>query len=133
MVRHLAAFPRPGDSDDAGRPIETGRHAPTGHTSPWREACRTRSPVCDPGEQVETLELHRYLRHVVALLPDRYRLVVEGTYLQGKPIKELARTLGVTEARISQMRAKALGMLREGIEVQHRRRFHPFPSEQRTA
>lgn len=80
--------------------------------------------LCDntavqPLEELETRELHAYLRDAVELLPERQRLVVVGYFLEGRTSLELARFLGVTESRISQLRSEALAMLREGIEAQY--------------
>jgi RNA polymerase sigma factor FliA len=73
----------------------------------------------EPLEELETRELLGYLRDAVELLPERQRLVVVGYFLEGKSSQELARFLGVTESRISQLRSEALDMLREGIESQY--------------
>ena len=73
----------------------------------------------EPAEELETRELHAYLRHAVALLPGRHRLVVIGYFIEERTSEELARFLGVTESRISQMRTEALAMLRDGIEAQY--------------
>jgi RNA polymerase sigma factor for flagellar operon FliA len=73
----------------------------------------------EPLEELETRELHAYLRDAVDLLPERQRLVVVGYFLEGRTSQELARFLGVTESRVSQLRSEALGMLKEGIEAQY--------------
>jgi RNA polymerase sigma factor FliA len=73
----------------------------------------------EPLEELETRELHAYLRDAVELLPERQRLVVTGYFLEGRTSQELARFLGVTESRVSQLRSEALAMLREGIEAQY--------------
>ncbi len=73
----------------------------------------------EPLEELETRELLGYLRDAVDLLPERQRLVVVGYFLEGKSSQELARFLGVTESRISQLRSEALEMLRDGIESQY--------------
>lgn len=80
--------------------------------------------LCDqsavqPLEELESRELHAYLRDAVELLPERQRLVVVGYFLEGRSSQELARFLGVTESRVSQLRSEALAMLREGIEAQY--------------
>lgn len=54
-----------------------------------------------------------------ALLPERQRLVVVGYFLEGRTSQDLARFLGVTESRVSQLRSEALLMLKEGIESQY--------------
>ncbi|MFP3905927.1 MAG: sigma-70 family RNA polymerase sigma factor [Acidimicrobiales bacterium] len=73
----------------------------------------------EPLEEMETRELLGYLRDAIELLPERQRLVIVGYFLEGKSSQELARFLGVTESRISQLRSEALDMLREGIESQY--------------
>jgi len=73
----------------------------------------------EPSEELETRELHAYLRDAVALLPERHRMVVVGYFLEETTSQELARFLGVTESRVSQMRTEALAMLRQGIEAQY--------------
>ena len=73
----------------------------------------------EPLEELETRELHAYLRDAVHLLPERHRLVIVGYFLEGRTSQELARFLGVTESRVSQLRSEALAMLKEGIEAQY--------------
>jgi RNA polymerase sigma factor for flagellar operon FliA len=73
----------------------------------------------EPLEELETRELHTYLRDAVDLLPERHRLVVVGYFLENRTSQDLARFLGVTESRISQLRSEALEMLKEGIEAQY--------------
>ena len=73
----------------------------------------------EPLEELESRELHTYLRDAVGLLPERHRLVIVGYFLEGRTSLDLARFLGVTESRVSQLRSEALGMLKEGIEAQY--------------
>ena len=73
----------------------------------------------EPLEELEQRELHAYLRDAVSLLPERHRVVVSGYFLEGRTSQDLARYLGVTESRISQLRSESLVMLREGIEAQY--------------
>ncbi len=73
----------------------------------------------EPSEELETRELHAYLRDAIALLPERQRLVILGYFLEGRTSQDLARFLGVTESRISQIRSEAIQMLKEGIEAQY--------------
>ncbi|MFB9182044.1 sigma-70 family RNA polymerase sigma factor [Dactylosporangium sucinum] len=67
----------------------------------------------------EDLILHRerigYLHHAVDALPERLRRVVQGYFFDERPMNEIARELGVTESRISQLRAEALILLRDGL------------------
>lgn len=73
----------------------------------------------EPSEVLESRELLAYVRDAVRLLPERHRLVVIGYFLEGRSSAELARFLGVTESRVSQLRSEALGLLRDGIEAQY--------------
>jgi RNA polymerase sigma factor FliA len=85
-------------------------------------------PNCvEPLEELEARELHGYLRDAVELLPERQRLVIVGYFLEGRTSQDLARFLGVTESRISQLRSEALEMLRDGIESQY---AAPEPTEE---
>ena len=82
------------------------------------DVLRDRS-VTEPLEELESRELHAYLRDAVHLLPERHRLVIVGYFLEGRTSQELARFLGVTESRVSQLRSEALTMLKDGIEAQY--------------
>jgi RNA polymerase sigma factor FliA len=73
----------------------------------------------EPSEELEARELLAYLRDAVRLLPERHRLVVIGYFLEGKTSADLARFLGVTESRVSQLRSESLEMLRDAIESQY--------------
>ena len=73
----------------------------------------------EPCNELEKRELHAYLRDAIALLPERQRLVIVGYFLQDRTSQDLARFLGVTESRVSQMRTEALEALKRGIEAQY--------------
>ena len=79
----------------------------------------------EPSEELELRELHAYVRDAVSLLPERHRLVIIGYFLEGRTSADLARFLGVTESRVSQLRSEALAMLKEGITAQ----FEDAPQE----
>lgn len=83
----------------------------------------------EPLEQLESRELHAYMRDAVNLLPERHRLVIVGYFLEGRTSQELARFLGVTESRVSQLRSEALQMLKEGIEAQYTGQATPQPDQ----
>ncbi|WP_166375926.1 sigma-70 family RNA polymerase sigma factor [Aeromicrobium phragmitis] len=69
-----------------------------------------------PEQMVEHREQLDYLVHAIAELPERLRRVVEGYFLQELPMAELAAELGVTESRISQIRAEALTLIRAAMQ-----------------
>jgi RNA polymerase sigma factor for flagellar operon FliA len=74
----------------------------------------------EPEELLETAELRGYLRSALSTLPERHRLIIVGLYLEDRSFEELAELLAVTASRISQLRADAVEMLREGIDAQYR-------------
>ena len=63
----------------------------------------------------EEVLLHReraaYVVAAVQELPERLRTVVVGCFFEDRPMAELAAKLGVTESRISQLRAEAMSLL----------------------
>jgi RNA polymerase sigma factor for flagellar operon FliA len=70
----------------------------------------------------EDLLVHRerigYLHDAIEALPERLRLVVTKYFLAERPMAEIAAELGVTESRVSQLRAEALSLLRDGMHAQ---------------
>jgi RNA polymerase sigma factor FliA len=81
--------------------------------TPIDEVLPTRAP--SPEERVEHNERVGYLVDAVALLPDRLRVVIEGYFFAERPMAEIAEELGVSESRISQMRAEALVLLKDAM------------------
>ena len=71
-----------------------------------------------PRQMVEHRERLTYLVEAVAELPERLRVVVEGYFLAERPMAEIADELGVTESRVSQMRAEALVLLKDAMNAQ---------------
>jgi RNA polymerase sigma factor for flagellar operon FliA len=63
-------------------------------------------------------ERRSYLYDSIETLPERLRRVVVGYFFDERPMQELADELGVSESRISQMRAEALELLRDGLNSQ---------------
>lgn len=76
-------------------------------------------PSDEPDPEGILLDRERtsYLIAAVSALPERLRAVVQGYFLEERPMVELATELGVTESRISQMRAEALVMLKDGLNA----------------
>jgi RNA polymerase sigma factor FliA len=68
-----------------------------------------------PDAQLEHRERLEYLDEAVEELPERLRLVIRGYFIDERPMAELADELGVTESRISQMRAEALVLLKDAL------------------
>ena len=81
--------------------------------TPIDDVLPTRAP--SPEERLEHRERLGYLVDAVALLPDRLRSVVEAYFFEERPMAEIAAELGVTESRVSQIRAEALVLLKDAM------------------
>jgi RNA polymerase sigma factor for flagellar operon FliA len=66
----------------------------------------------DPDELVDTHRSWQSVHAAIGTLPARERRLVEMHYLQGRPLKDVATELGVSEPRVSQLHARAMTMLR---------------------
>jgi RNA polymerase sigma factor FliA len=73
------------------------------------------SHIPGPEELIEHRERIAYLTDAVAELPERLRKVVEGYFFAERPMAEIATELGVTESRVSQMRAEAMVLLKDAL------------------
>lgn len=69
----------------------------------------------DAVDVLERSELLGYLRDAIHELPERQRQIILGQFLEGRSSDELARQLGVTRSRISQLRTVALHELRRSL------------------
>jgi RNA polymerase sigma factor FliA len=69
----------------------------------------------DPSACLERLVIARLVRDAVAALPVRERLLIVAHDTQGTPLQAVARQLGVSEGRASQLRTRALRRLRESL------------------
>ncbi|MCW2818187.1 MAG: polymerase, sigma 28 subunit, SigD/FliA/WhiG [Marmoricola sp.] len=76
--------------------------------------------------------LHRerlqYLVEAVAELPERQRTVVEQYFLAERPMADIAAELGVSESRVSQIRAEALVLLRGALNRELDPELEPAPA-----
>jgi RNA polymerase sigma factor for flagellar operon FliA len=70
-----------------------------------------------PEDQLLHREQLGYLRDAVAALPERLRIVITGYFLNERPMAEIAAELGVSESRVSQLRAEALVLMRDGLNA----------------
>jgi RNA polymerase sigma factor for flagellar operon FliA len=76
------------------------------------------SSAPSPDEIILDRERKAYLIDAVAALPERLRRVVVGYFFEELSMAELGDELGVSESRISQMRAEALSFLKDGMTSQ---------------
>jgi RNA polymerase sigma factor for flagellar operon FliA len=74
-------------------------------------------PGLGPEEMLVRRERIGYLRHAIDALPDRLRAVVTGYFFEERPMAQIAAQLGVSESRVSQLRAEALILLKEGLNT----------------
>jgi RNA polymerase sigma factor for flagellar operon FliA len=99
------------NADDVARAQVLSLHASEDESLSERLASSTPTP--------EALFEHRerltYLTEAIAELPERLRHVVEQYFIAERPMAEIADTLGVTESRVSQLRAEALVLMRDAL------------------
>lgn len=74
----------------------------------------------NPEEEVEQHSERAALERAVAQLPEREASIVTWHYFEGVAFKEIATRLGVSEPRISQLHARAMGRLRTNLEPDQR-------------
>jgi RNA polymerase sigma factor for flagellar operon FliA len=118
----------------APTPGEVAQHLGVDHDTlhRWRERTAHAGPVSlesepngrllsdqigDNGDElvhgaIELAERRGVIQAALNGLPSRERLVVSRSYFEEKPLREIARELGVTESRVCQLRAQALARLR---------------------
>src|ERR1700754_3616949 len=87
--------------------------------------------VTEPNPGPEEMLLRReqigYLHHAIASLPERLQLVITEYFLNERPMADIAADLGVTESRISQLRAEALSVLKDGLNTHLDPELAPVP------
>ena len=75
--------------------------------------------MASPQEQVEQRMDRAALERAVGLLPEREANIVAWHYFEGVQFKAIAARLGVSEPRVSQLHARAMGRLRAAL-AEHR-------------
>ena len=103
------------NADDIARAQVLSLHAGPDEAS-LAESLVSTTP--SPEQAIEHQERLTYLAEAVAELPERLRTVVEGYFLAERPMAEIAEELGVTESRVSQLRAEAMVLLRDALNSQ---------------
>jgi RNA polymerase sigma factor for flagellar operon FliA len=74
--------------------------------------------IASPQEQVEQRMDRAALERAVGLLPEREANIVAWHYFEGVQFKTIAARLGVSEPRVSQLHARAMGRLRATLSEQ---------------
>jgi RNA polymerase sigma factor for flagellar operon FliA len=72
----------------------------------------------DPEGALLDRERNAYLVDAVKALPERLQVVIVGYFFEDRPMQDLGNELGVSESRVSQLRAEALDLLRDGMNSQ---------------
>jgi RNA polymerase sigma factor for flagellar operon FliA len=70
-----------------------------------------------PADEIEQREQVAYLHDAVAQLPEKLKVVVEGYFFGDRPMADIAAQLGVSESRVSQLRAEAVTLLRGALHA----------------
>jgi RNA polymerase sigma factor for flagellar operon FliA len=70
-----------------------------------------------PGADLMSAEQRQELIVTLNRLPEREKMIVTLHYFHGVQLASIAKELGVTESRVSQLHGRALRMLREGLEA----------------
>lgn len=76
------------------------------------------APMSDPAQQVLGREMNAYLHDAVLALPERLRKIMVEYFFEERPMQDIADELGITVSRVSQLRAQAIRLMREGLEAQ---------------
>src|SRR3954464_2038105 len=76
------------------------------------------SDTRSPDSVLVDRERKAYLHDAITSLPERLRAVVVGYFFEERSMQDLAEELGVSESRISQMRAEALALIKDGMNSQ---------------
>ena len=72
-----------------------------------------------PEETVITQERTVFVRSSVAALPDDMRYIIEQIYFEERSVKEIADELGFTHSAVSQKRAEAVRLIRDGLSTHY--------------
>lgn len=71
----------------------------------------------DPEASAVAAEKLRYLHAAIGALPERLQLVVRLVYFEDRTVTDVASVLGVTQSRVSQLRAEATSLMREALDA----------------
>jgi RNA polymerase sigma factor for flagellar operon FliA len=72
-----------------------------------------------PEESLLSIERLDYLAAAVEALPEKMRLIVRQVYFEDRTVKEIADEMGITHSAVSQQRAEAIRLLRDGLETHY--------------
>ena len=87
------------------------------------------APDATPEANILDRERRAILLDAIAVLPERQQAVINAYFFEERPMADIADEMGVTESRISQIRAEAFEMIRAAMEATLE--DTPAPVEQR--
>lgn len=76
--------------------------------------------IADTALPEETLlagERLGYLKAAIESLPEKMRTIITQIYFEDRAVKDIAQELGITHSAVSQQRAEAVRLLRDGLET----------------
>jgi len=91
------------------------------------------APSQTPEEAALAGEQARYLRVAVESLPEKMRYIVEQVFFHDRTVTELAAEFGSTHSAVSQQRAEAIRLLRDGMATHYSDSRTPREPESRIA
>jgi RNA polymerase sigma factor for flagellar operon FliA len=72
-----------------------------------------------PEETLLSEEKLAYLHAAVEALPEKMRSIIRQVYFEDRTVKEIAEELGLTHSAVSQQRAEAVRLLKDGLTVHY--------------
>ncbi len=108
-ARANAASQPPGDGSGPRDVVTSLEDLPPGQREP-------QSDFVSPFEFAARASQRTVLAGALSRLPDREAQIVHLHYFQGVPFKDIAATMGVSEARVSQLHSRALARMRGPLE-----------------
>ena len=72
----------------------------------------------DPEAELLSRERAACVTRAIEALPSRLQTVVRGYFFEERTVADIAEELGVTQSRVSQLRAEAMELLRDGVNTQ---------------
>ena len=88
-------------------------------------------PELHPQDRLERREIENSLRHVLAAMPDKERHLIEMYYFEDKTLEQVGVALGLSKSWTSRLHARAIELLRQGLEQRaaHEPSSNPSPEE----
>jgi RNA polymerase sigma factor FliA len=83
--------------------------------------------AASPEDVLLETERSRYVAAAVRALPERMRYIVDQVYYRDRSVQEVADELGLTHSAVSQQRAEAVRLMRDGLESHYFEAGHQEP------